>query len=190
MEFSPCLPSPALSLWCCHTFRKIQLSRTDKWRESVLQGGSCRMQPVTTSHVSARSPSLSLSSSHLVCVPPVTLTLTDVPRRPLLFSFRKDSPSLECDSFPFICLQFFFFFFCFVLVFKRVSVQFSSVAQSCPTLCDPMNCSTPGLPVYHQLPEFTQTHIHQVGDAIQLSHPLSSPSPPAPNPSQHQSLFQ
>ena len=70
------------------------------------------------------------------------------------------------------------------------SVQFSSVAQSCPTLCDPMNHSTPGLPVHHQLPEFTQTHIHRVSDAIQPSHPLSSPSPPAPNPSQHQSLFQ
>ena len=70
------------------------------------------------------------------------------------------------------------------------SVQFSSVAQSCPTLCDPMNRSTPGLPVHHQLPEFTQTHVHQVSDAIQPSHPLSSPSPPAPNPSQHQGLFQ
>ena len=68
--------------------------------------------------------------------------------------------------------------------------QFSSVAQSCPTLCDPMNRSTPGLPVHRQLPEFTQTHFHQVGDAIQPSHPLSSPSPLAPNPSQHQSLFQ
>ena len=68
--------------------------------------------------------------------------------------------------------------------------QFSSVAQSCPTLCDPMNCSTPGLPVHHQFPEFTQTHVHQVSDAIQPSHPLSSPSPPAPNPSQHQSLLQ
>ena len=70
------------------------------------------------------------------------------------------------------------------------SVQFSSVAQSCPTLCNPMNCSTPGLPVYYQLPEFPQTHVHRVNDAIQPSHPLSSPSPPAPNPSQHQSLFQ
>ena len=70
------------------------------------------------------------------------------------------------------------------------SVQFSSVAQSCPTLCDPMNCSMPGLPVHHQFLEFTQTHIHRVSDAIQPSHPLSSPSPPAPNPSQHQSLFQ
>ena len=68
--------------------------------------------------------------------------------------------------------------------------QFSSVTQSCPTICDPMNCSTPGLPVHHQLPEFTQTHVHQLGDAIQPSHPLLSPSPPAPNPSWHQGLFQ
>ena len=67
-------------------------------------------------------------------------------------------------------------------------VQFSSVAHSCPTLCNPMNCSTPGLPVQHQLLEFTQTHVHPVGDAIQPSHPLSSPSPPASNPSQHESF--
>ena len=70
------------------------------------------------------------------------------------------------------------------------SDQIRSVAQSCPTLCDPMNRSTPGLPVRHKLLEFTQTHAHRVSDAIQPSHPLSSPSPPAPNPSQHQSLFQ
>ena len=69
------------------------------------------------------------------------------------------------------------------------SLQFSSVARSCPTICDPVSCSTPGLPVHHQLPEFTQTHVHRVRDAIQPSHPLSSPSP-ALNPSQHQSLFQ
>ena len=69
-------------------------------------------------------------------------------------------------------------------------LQFSSVSQSCPTLCDPMNCSTPGLPVHHQLPEFTQTHVHRVSDATQPSHPLSSPFLPVPNPSQHQSLFQ
>ena len=69
-------------------------------------------------------------------------------------------------------------------------IQFSSVAQSCPTLCNPMNRRMPGLPVIHQLPKFTQTHVHWVGDAIQPSHPLLSPSPPAPNPSQHQSLFQ
>ena len=76
------------------------------------------------------------------------------------------------------------------IYFPHLSVQFSSVAESCPNLCDSMNHSTPGLPVHHQLPEFTQTHVHQVRDAIQPSHPLSSPSPPAPNPSQHQSLFQ
>ena len=63
-----------------------------------------------------------------------------------------------------------------------IKSQFCSVAQSCPTLCDPMNHSTPGLPVHHQLPEFTQTHVHRVSNAIQPSHPLSSPSPPAPNP--------
>ena len=71
---------------------------------------------------------------------------------------------------------------------RSSSVQFSSVAQSCPTLCDPMNRSTPGLPVHHQLLEFTQTHVRQVSDAIQPSHPLSSPSPPAPNLSQQQSF--
>ena len=70
------------------------------------------------------------------------------------------------------------------------SVHFSSVAQSCPTLCDPMNHSTPGCPVHHQLPKFTQIHIHRVRDTTQPSHPLSSPSPPASNPCQHQSLFQ
>ena len=73
---------------------------------------------------------------------------------------------------------------------SQVSDQIRSVAQSCLTLCDPMNRSTPGLPVHHQLPEFTQTYVHRVSDGIQPSHPLSSPSPPAPKPSQHQSLFQ
>ena len=73
---------------------------------------------------------------------------------------------------------------------RSYSVQFSAVTQSCPTLCDPMNHSTPGLPVHHHLPEFTQTHVQRVSDAIQPSHPLSSLSPPAPSPSQHQSLFQ
>ena len=68
--------------------------------------------------------------------------------------------------------------------------QFSSVTESCPTLCDSMNCSMPGLPVHQQLPKFTQTHVHWVGDAIQLYHPLSSPSTPALNLSQHQGLFE
>ena len=73
--------------------------------------------------------------------------------------------------------------------FTNHSVELSSVTQSCPTLCDPMNYSTPGLPVHHQFLEFTETHVHRVSDAIQPSHPLLSPSPPAPNPSQHQSLL-
>ena len=81
---------------------------------------------------------------------------------------------------------------CLLLYMKiwSSSVQFNSVTQSCPTLWDPMNRSMPGLPVHHKLPEFTQTHVHRVGDKIQPSHPLLSPSPPAPNPSQHQGLFQ
>ena len=77
-----------------------------------------------------------------------------------------------------------------VFYFVRFSIQFSSVAQSYLTFCDPMNHSMPGLPVHHHLLEFTQTHVHRISDAIQPSLPLSSPFPPAPNPSQHQSLFQ
>ena len=86
--------------------------------------------------------------------------------------------STDCGDLK-LCPQILWFF-----------IQFSSVAQSCPTLCDPMNRSTPGLPVHHQIPELTQTHGHRVSDAIQPSHPLLSPSPPVPNPSQHQGLFQ
>ena len=74
-------------------------------------------------------------------------------------------------------------------LYSYIIIQFSSVTQLCPTLCDPMDCSMPGLPVHHQLLEFTQTHVHRVSDAIQPSHPLSSPSPPAPSPSRHQSPF-
>ena len=73
---------------------------------------------------------------------------------------------------------------------RQPYVQFGSVAQSCLTLCDPMDCSTSGVPVHHQLPELAQTHSHRVGDAIQPSHPVSSPSPPTFNPSQHQDLSQ
>ena len=80
-------------------------------------------------------------------------------------------------------------FFCYVM-FICLFWFFSSVTQLCPTLCDPINCSMPGLPVHQQLPEFTQTHVHRISDAIQPCHPLSSPSPPAPSPSQHQGLFQ
>ena len=102
-----------------------------------------------------------------------------------LLEVKSNIHSKKTGSEPQLC----HLWFCLYLL-KHVISQFSSVAQSCPTLCDPMNCSTPGLPVHHQLPEFTQTHVHWVGDAIQPSHTLSSPSPPAPNPSQHQSLFQ
>ena len=73
---------------------------------------------------------------------------------------------------------------------SHINHSVRSVAQSCPTLFNPMNHSTPGLPVHHHLPEFTQIHDHRVSDAIQPSHPLSPPYPPVPNPSQHQSLFQ
>ena len=76
----------------------------------------------------------------------------------------------------------------YIYIYMCVSDQIRSVTHSCPTLCDPMNCSTPGLPVHQQLLEFTQTHVHRVHDAIQPSHPLSSSSPPALNPSQHQGL--
>ena len=77
----------------------------------------------------------------------------------------------------------------YMCIYICASVQFSSVTQLCLTLCDPMECSTPGLSVHHQLPEFAQTHVHWVGDAIQPSHPLSSPSPPTFNLSQHQGFF-
>ena len=80
---------------------------------------------------------------------------------------------------------FIIFFFSYIFIYESES----EAAQSCPTLCNPMNCSTPGLPVHYQLPKYTQTHVHRVGDAIQPSHPLSSPSPPALNLSQHQDLF-
>ena len=105
------------------------------------------------------------------------------------FSFQLDPESMQSSS-----RQYNFKFIWEETWFRKKkdsrSVQFSSVSQFCPTLYDPMNRSTPGLPVHHQLPEFTKTHVHRVSDAIQPSHPLSSPSPPAPNPSQHQGLFQ
>ena len=77
----------------------------------------------------------------------------------------------------------------YIYIYMYIHAQFRSITQSCLSLCDPMNRSTPGLPVHHQLPEFTQTHVHRVGDAIQPSHPLSSSSPSALSPSQHQRLF-
>ena len=112
--------------------------------------------------------------SGLPCPLPGDLTNPGIKPESLSFlHWQADSLPLVTPGKPFI-----------------LHAQFSSVAQSCPTLRNPMNCSTPGLPVHHQLPEFTQTHVHWVNDAIQPPHPLSSPSPPAPNSSQHQSLFQ
>ena len=103
----------------------------------------------------------------------------------VILQFEVETPSLNFDGME-NCNS-----HLGVLIYVYVcSVQFSSVSQSCPTICDPMNHSTPVLPVHHHLPEFTQIHIHRVRDAIQPSHPLLSPSPPALNPSQHQSLFQ
>ena len=92
-----------------------------------------------------------------------------------------------------LCYNYIYFYFYIQLKFKKSCgrLSFSSIQSlSHVRLCDPMNHSTPGLPVHHQLPEFTHTHVHLVGDAIQPSHPLLSPSPPVPNPSQHQGLFQ
>ena len=99
-------------------------------------------------------------------------------------SFSRGSLQTEPQGKPFFSWQ------CPIIVSICTKFQIRSVAQSCPTLCDPMNRSMPGLPVPHQLPEFTETHVHRVSDAIQPSRPLSSLSPLAPNPPQHQSLFQ
>ena len=107
--------------------------------------------------------------------------IVTAPKRSILFS----SPTCNVS----LMLLFLSLSLSHTLPTVQFTVQLSSAAQSCPTLCNPMNCSTPGLPAHHQLSEFTQTHFHQVGDAVQPSHPLSSPFPPAPNPSQHQSLF-
>ena len=103
-------------------------------------------------------------------------------------------PFLPSPGTMLVVLYFFLlnltYLICSLITFQFSSVQFISVTQSCLTLCDPMNCSMPGHPVHHQLPEFTKTHVHRVSDAIQPSYPLSSPSPPVPDPSQHQGLFQ
>ena len=103
---------------------------------------------------------------------------------------RKTNTSVQSAVKGIFCVLIYMLLFLFSHLKLCISAKFSLVTPSCLTLCDPMNRSTPGLPVHHQLPEFTQTHVHQVGDAIQPSHPLLSPSPPAPNPSQHQGLFQ
>ena len=120
----------------------------------------------------------------------MTITLNSQSDK-LLSSISSEFFSFSLNVF--LCLFILFDFLCLFLWIKQNrylrSVQFNSVTQSCPILHDPMNHSTPGLPVHHQLLEVTQTHVHWVGDAIQPSHSLSSPSPPALNLSQHQGLF-
>ena len=152
--------------------------------DSSLRRPVCTTEPQTTLSECSRGTVHSLASSFTPGLPTKELKCAsmglDFPSCPalthaVLVTFSLQGNVNTCIYVPII----------FILL-----LQFSSVAQSCPTLCNPMNRSTPGLPVHHQLPEFTQTHIHRVGDAIQPSHPLSSSSPPAPNPSQHQGLFQ
>ena len=109
-------------------------------------------------------------------------------RRSTQSILKEISPGCPLEGLMLVCH--FFFHFKKIIIKLYVSVQFISAAQSCLTLCDPMNRRTPGLPVHHQLPESTQTHVHRVSDANQPSHLLSSPSPLASNPSQHQGLFQ
>ena len=177
------------------------ISRQEYWSGfaiSYSRGSSQPMDQIQVSLIAGRFftvwATIGSDSAHL-CIEEINTLLreADPPRRcfarlKTLFYFTSSLP-----------LPLYFLFWLLFLIaslsLSLSSIQapmrwFSSFAQSCLTLCDPMNCSTSGLPVYHQLPEFTQTHVHQVGDAIQPSHPLSSPSPPAPNPSQHQSLFQ
>ena len=101
-----------------------------------------------------------------------------------------DSPKAQYSVEPYLSLSFFIPRSLIVNRRGPLTFQFSLIAQLCSTLCDPMDCSTPGLPLHHQLPEFTQTHVHWVSDAIQPSHPLLSSSPPTFNPSQHRGLFQ
>ena len=133
---------------------------------------------------------VSLSGTHVTRWEPVWMALDNLPiagTGPLITSAK--SLCHYCSMFIDLRIRMYLFgdrdstFIC-------NKVLDTSVTQLFPTLCDPMNCSTPGLPVHHQLPEFTQTHAHRVDDAIQPSHPLLPPSPPAPNPSQHQGLFQ
>ena len=134
---------------------------------------------------------LACEMSAIICLQYWLHGLCNIWYKKMLFK-EAEGKSAHCNSCV-LPIVFVLTAFKITLLFTKVhwwQGDFSSVAQSCPTLCDPMNHSMPGLHVHHQLPEFTQTHGHLVGDTIQPSHLLSSPSPPAPNPSQHQGLFQ
>ena len=147
---------------CCLFLWRPSASLMKRWREFYCTSHFSEVWPVmTTCHCFVISRDLCSGNGKQWCWS--------------LFDLYAWNPAFHISNFEF--LQIFY-------------LQFSSVPQSCPTPCDPMNLSTPGLPVHHQPPEFTQTYVHWVGDAIQPSHPLSSPFLPAPNPSQHHSLFQ
>ena len=191
----------AFELWCWRRLLRVPWT-TRRSNQSILKDISpaysleglmlkLKLQYFVTPWTAARQASLSITnsrtlpklmsiksvmpSSHLILCCPLLLL-------PSIFSSIRvfSSESVLCIRWP----KYWSF------SFSISSVQFSSVTQSCPILCDPMNHSMPGLPVYHQLLEFTPTHVHRVGDAIQPSHPLSSPSPPAFNLSHYQGLFQ
>ena len=165
------LPYP---LWEHHPPRNLMSSPTQKLSESCHLGFLCKFH---------HTGMIDYTIGHWWFIQP----LTPVPSPEVQGGMRvRVSLGLGLESLTPLIVPWSFWWPAPILMLS----QFSSVAQSCPTLCDPMNCSMPGLPVHHQLPEFTQIHVHRVGDAIQPSHPLSSPSPPAPNPSHHQSLFQ
>ena len=175
-----------LGLHCCVSFSLAEASGGHPPRAS-----RCSGLPTVEQGLQARQVQELWPWAQLLCS---TRNPPDRGWNPRLQSWQADSSPLSHQGSPeiFIFATLTSFSYCIhtaVYHYKK-TVQFSSVAQSCPTLCDPVNRSTPGLPVHHQLPEFTQTHVHPVRDAIQPSHPGSSPSPPAPNPSQHQSLFQ
>ena len=169
--------------WCSTPGARTQLY--------VPSNNACADWPCTTQVHYASGAGRCSWVNHL-CLSPIQFSI-GICRYTTWASFPL-SPSCSVNRVTWIHAEKLLHVYYFVLLYNLVSVfpsvHFSSVAQSCVTLCDPMNPSTAGLPVYHQLPEFTQTHVHQVSDAIQPSHPLSSPSPPAPNPSQNQSLFQ
>ena len=137
---------------------------------------------------------ISFSSKHLLVimrqVPVLCFGFLICQTRITKLSCLKIKYSDSCKLFSKHKLVIISFKYVIAMPFLAKNVQFSSVTQSYLTLCDPMNCSMPGSPVHHQLPELSQTHIHRVSDAIQPSHPLSSPSPPAFNLSQNQGLFQ
>ena len=160
---------------------KEKINSSRRWPESRQRSGKGWLGEDSVTDAKGETVNSLDEESHLFCTH--THTHTHTHTKPHCTGMvRIPAGKISVDSIPEEVMQCPSFYHC--------SVRFSSVSQSRLTLCDPMNHSTPGLPVHHQLPEFTQTHIHWVSDAIQPSHPLSSPSPPVSNPSQHHSLFQ